>query len=174
MFSSLLAFGSCLSTVLHFPRSGEEEALPKVPIEPRDDVGFTIDPKETIEPRNVGFTIDPKETTSKFPPIEARNGEDSTTTKPPCVPPPCCPNCPPGRWGCYCQFHHDPRSDLEAELSSTRLPIEPRDALDPKETTSKEPCFEIDPPCCPSCPPGYYGCYCENYHEPRSDQEEAE
>ena len=162
MFSSLLALGSCLSTVLHFPRSSAEE-------------------EETIQPRNFGFTIDPKETTSKFPPIEARNGEEdsSTTTKPPCVPPPCCPNCPPGRWGCYCQFHHDPRSEYqEAELSSTRLPIEPRDdvisttTLDPKETTSsKEPCFEIDPPCCPSCPPGYYGCYCENYHEPRSDQE---
>ena len=108
-----------------------------------------------IEPRNVDIiTIDPKEEiTSKLPPIEPRNGVE--TTSKPCVSPPCCPNCPPGRWGCYCQFYHDPRrSDEEAQ-----------------ETTSKKPCFEIDPPCCPSCPPGYMGCYCENYHEPRSDQE---
>ena len=152
LFSSLLALGSCLSMVLHLPRN---EALPpKVPIEPRDD---DVDTSKLppIEPRNVDIiTIDPKEEiTSKLPPIEPRNGVE--TTSKPCVSPPCCPNCPPGRWGCYCQFYHDPRrSDEEAQ-----------------ETTSKKPCFEIDPPCCPSCPPGYMGCYCENYHEPRSDQE---
>ena len=104
------------------------------------------------------ITVDPKETTSK---IEPRNGQETTTSKP-CPSPPCCPNCPPGRWGCYCQFYHDPRrSDEEAEKLS-----------DLKETGSHHtPCFEPYPPCCPSCPPGYIGCYCENFHEPRSEQE---
>ena len=132
LFSSLLALATCLSTA----------TLPKDPIEPRDvDI----------------ITVDPKETTSK---IEPRNGKE--TTSKPCPSPPCCPNCPPGRWGCYCQFYHDPRrSDQEAEKLSDR-----------KETRSHHtPCFEPDPPCCPSCPPGYIGCYCENYHEPRSEQE---